>query len=142
MWENYGNACRCPGPSHLPHSLQIHHPRVCFVKLHFAFSTRPLPHHAIPSHSVVNDIDFKGPPGTVTHRNLELPLYAYVRGRQTDGQTDAERLRLNLRGVPKENIKENTAVLPHLSRCNPKYSTSLGPVWLFPSGGFMGIHEC
>ena len=124
--ENYGNACRYPGPSHSPHSLQIHHPLIWFVNLHFAFSGKPLQHHAIPSHSVVYDRDFKGPHGTVAHRNLELPLYMYVRERQTDGQTDTERLRLNSQCVPKENIKENTAVLHHLSRCNPKYSASSG----------------
>ena len=37
---------------------------------------------------MVNDTDFKGPPDTAAHRNLELPLYVYVRERQTDRWTD------------------------------------------------------
>lgn len=39
---------------------------------------------------MVNDIDFKGPPGTFAHRNLEMPLHVYVRERLTERWTDAE----------------------------------------------------
>ena len=40
---------------------------------------------------MVYDRDFKGPPGRVAHRNLELPLYMYVTERQTDRWTDRHR---------------------------------------------------